>query len=207
MRLSSLLFTAALAAASLTTSHAHAIDVYVNGVKATGLKGVNLQNCSVKFDALGNLHVISPGYRVITDKAGKPIRVTGSSDFGNVKAKAAKPTSRYVLLYRPNPKVSFTFTIFVNNKKFREIALSTGPFTVDLTGALHRGSNVIRVVGKPVGTAPATGGESDVSRLIVLQGSERADGTFVAKRPAVWELVRAAIDRKPIDRSSTLLVQ
>ena len=207
MRLSILLLTAALTVASFTATPAHAIDVYVNGVKATGLKGADLTNCSVKFDALGNLHVISPGYRVITDKAGKPIRITGSSDFGNVKAKAAKPKARYVLLYRPNPKVPYTFTIYVNNKKFRVIQLNTGAFTVDLTNSLHRGANAIRVEGKPVGAAPATGSESDVTKLVILSGTERPDGTFVAKHPPVWELVRAAVDRKAINRTSTLMVQ
>ncbi len=204
-----LLALATLSAAVVLTAAApaHAIDVYVNGIKATGLKGADLTNCTVKFDALGNLHIISPGYRVITDTAGKPVRVTGSSDFGNVKAKVAKPKQRYVLLYRPNPKVPYAFTIYVNAKKFRDIQLNTGPFTVDLTARLHRGANAIRVVGKPMGTAPPTGSESDVTRLTVLSGNERPDGTFVAKHPPVWELVRAAVDRKPIDRTSTLVVE
>jgi len=183
------------------------MDVYVNGVKATGLKTADMINCSVKFDALGNVHIISPGYRVITDKAGKPLRIVGSSDLGSVKATIAKPKARYVLLYRPNPKVPYTFTIFVNNKKFREIQLTTPAFTVDLTSALHRGANVIRVTGRPMGPPPTTGSESDVIRLMVLQGTERADGTFVAKQPPVWELVRAAVDRSKINRSSTLMVQ
>ncbi len=211
MRFSPTLFTATfaatLAATSFAAAPAHALDVYVNGVKATGLKTADMTNCAVKFDALGNVHIISPGYRVITDKTGKPLRITGSSDFGNVKAQAAKPKARYVLLYRPNPKVPYTFTIYVNNKKFRVIELNTGPFTVDLTSSLNRGANAIRVEGKPVGAPPASGGESDVTRLIVLQGTERPDGTFVAKHPPVWELVRAAIDRKAINRSSTLMVE
>lgn len=195
------------AAAVAAPTEGHAIDVYVNGVKATGLKGADLSHCQVKFDALGNLHIISPGYRVITDKTGKPVRIAGSSDFGNVKPTHAKPTQRYVLLYRPHPKVPYSFTITVNGKKFKEIALTTSAFTVDLTAQLHRGPNQIRVTGKPVGAAPANGTDRDVARLTVLTGTERADGAFVAKHPPVWEFVRAAIDRTPVSRSSTLIAK
>ncbi len=191
----------------LSAAPAHAADIFVNGTKATGLKNADLSNCTVKFDALGNLHIISPGYRVILDKAGKPVRITGSSDFGGAKNVTAKPKMRYVLLYRPNPKVAFTFTIHINGKKFRTIDLSTGAFTVDLTSTLMPGTNQIRVVGKPSGTAPPSGTEADVAKLRILRGQERADGAFVAKHPPVWELVRAAIDRNPIDRSSTIVVR
>ena len=50
------------------------------------------------------------------------------------------------------------------------------------------------------------GTEADVVKLRILSGKERADGAFVAKHPPVWELVRAAIDRTEIDRSSTIYV-
>lgn len=201
------LILAITAAAMLSAAPAYALDVYVNGTKANGIKMADLANCQVKFDALGNVHVLSPGYRVVMDKKGKPARVVGASDFGDAKTVGAKPKQRYVLLYRPNPKVAFTFDIYINGKKFRTIDLSTGAFTVDLTSTLVNGTNQIRVVGKPTGTAPPSGTEADVAKLRILAGHERADGAFVAKHPAVWELVRAAIDRAAIDRNSTITVQ
>lgn len=201
------LLLALVATLLLAATPALAFDIYINGTKSTGLMNANLEHCSVKFDALGNLHIISPGYRVVVDKAGKPTRVTGSSDFGGTKAVYGKPKMRYVLLYKPNPKVAFTFDIEINGKPFRTIDLSTGPFTVDLTSTLRPGNNQIRVVGKPNASAPPNGTEADIVKLSILQGHERADGAFVAKHPPVWELVRAAIDRNPIDRRSTVLVE
>ena len=189
-----------------TAAPAHAIDIFVNGTKATGIKMADLVNCQVKFDALGNVHVISPGYRVVLDKSGKPAKIVGSSDFGAAKTVYGKPQQKYVLLYRPNPKVAFTFDIYLNGKRFRTIDLSTGAFTVSLSSSLRKGANQIRVVGKPSGTAPPSGTEADVVKLSILGGHERADGAFVAKHPPVWELVRAAIDRNPIDRTSTIQV-
>ncbi|GEM_PF-1183482 len=197
------IFTAVL----LTATNALAIDIYVNGTKANGIKNADLANCTVKFDALGNLHIITPGYRVVMDKKGKPMRIAGSSDLGAAKTVGAKPKMRYVLLYRPNPKVAFTFQIYINGAKFRTIDLSTGAFTIDLTNKLRSGANQLRVIGKPSGKGPATGTEADVVKLRILAGHERADGAFVAKHPPVWELVRAAIDRNAIDRSSTIRVQ
>lgn len=204
------LLIATTAAVLLSASPASAIDIFVNGTKATGIKMADLVNCQVKFDALGNVHVISPGYRVVLNKKGKPSKIVGASDFGGHGAgrvAQGKPKQKYVLLYRPNPKVAFTFDIYLNGKKFRTIDLSTGAFTVDLSSSLHRGTNQIRVVGKPTGTAPPTGTEADIVRLSILGGHERADGAFVAKHPPVWELVRAAIDRNPIDRTSSIAVQ
>lgn len=183
-----------------------AFDVYVNGVKATGLKNADLLNCTVKFDAEGNLHILSPGYGVTADKDGVP-RLSGQSDLVGVKdSLAGKLKLRYVLVYQPNPKVNFQFEIFVNNKPFKKIGLDQGPFTVEMTQDLRPGANQIRVVGKP-GDAPPQGTEADVAALKVFKGEEKEGGTFVAKPPAVWEFVRAAVDRTSLDRIYNLTAE
>jgi hypothetical protein len=183
-----------------------ALDVYVNGVKATGLKNADLLNCTVKFDADGNLHILSPGYGVTADKDGNP-RLSGQSDLVGVKdSLAGKLKMRYVLVYQPNPKVNFQFEIIVNNKPFKKIGLDQGPFTVELTQDLRPGANQIRVIGKP-GDAPPQGAESDVAALKVFKGEEKEGGTFVAKPPAVWEFVRAAVDRTSLDRIYNLTAE
>lgn len=183
----------------LAASPVFANDIFLNGTKVVDLKNVELENCSVKFDALGNLQILSPGYRVVTDKDGK-VRVVGSSDLSDAKsARAGKLAMRYVLQYTPNPKVNFQFEVLVNGKSFRKIGLETGAFAVEVTQELVAGANAIRVVGRP-GDANPNGQESDIAALKIFKGSENADGVFVAKPPAVWELVRSSIDRDPLDR-------
>ncbi len=206
MRIQTLILTTTLLLASIAVAHpAEALDVYVNGVKATGLKNADMVNCIVKFDAQGNIHIISPGYTVATSKEGAPLRIDGSSDFGKAKhGIAAKPKSRYVLMYKQNPRVGFSFEVFVNGLSFREIGLDSNEFTVDISDKLHAGSNIVRVVGKPTGTGPQSGSEADIAELRIFQGHVRDDGAFVAKYPPVWELIRAAVDRAPIDRSTTI---
>lgn len=183
-------------------------ELYINGMRATGLRNAEMVHCTVKIDADGNLHVLSPGYRVAVDKDGKPLRIEGQSDFGGAAARRpAALSQRYVLVYEPNAKVPFTFEITINGKPFRTIDLGTAAFTVDVTTLLKPGDNGIRVVGKPAGTPPPTSGENDVVKLRILRGEERSDGTFVAQMPPVWELVRSALDQSAIDRTGVLEVQ
>jgi hypothetical protein len=192
-------------AVSLWSVPALAFDVFLNGIKVTHLKGADLRNCSVKFDGDGNIHIISPGYNVITDKDGNP-RVTGTSDFkggGASSSATGALKSRYVLVFRPHAKVSYSYEIYVNDKLFKKIAADQSAFTVELTQDLRLGNNSLRVIAKPTGGA--SGSETDTASLQVLKGTEEADGTFKAKRPAVWEMVRTGIDDAPIDRPYSIV--
>lgn len=199
--------TTVLVAALFSAPPAEAIDIFVNGKRATGLTNADLSNCQVKFDSQGNLHILSPGYDVVLDKVGKPVRVIGSSDFKGVAGQAAKPKTSYVLVYQPNAKVGFTFDIQINNKPFRKIGLQDGPFTVGLGTAFTAGANAVQVTGKPEGTPAPGGTEADVVKLLIYAGVELPDGTFKAKHPPIWQLVRAAIDRDPVHRRATVIAE
>lgn len=206
-----LLKRAAVALAALCVlafaSPASAFDIYLNGKKATGLINADLKRCDVRFDAQGNLHILSPGYNLVLDKDGKPLRVTGSPDLAGVAPAQAQPKASYVLVYQPNPKVPYTFEISINNKPFRSIGLQTGPFTIGLGTAFNAGPNALKVTGKPAGSPPPGGTESDVAKLIIYSGHELPDGSFKAKHPPVWQLVRAAIDQGPVERTSTIIAE
>ncbi len=183
-----------------------ASELYINGVRSTGLKAGEMVHCTVKFDSAGNIHILSPGYKVVVDAEGRPLRIEGHSDLAGAAGtrRAGQLSKRYVLAYEPNAKVPFTFDIQINGQPFKAIDLGTSSFTVDLMARLKAGDNAIRVIGKPAGNSPPLGGESDVVKLRIFRGDERADGTFVAQLPAIWELVRSAVDRDPIDRAGVI---
>ena len=187
-------------ALSLSAAPAFAADVFINGLKATNMRLGELLTCTVKFDVDGNIHILSPGYNVITDANGVP-KLTGMSDLvGNPMPTdgQGKTKNRYVLVYQPNVKVNVQFEVFINGKPFKKIGLADSGFTLDLTQELRPGYNDIRVVGKPEKSPGGT--EADVAMVKVLAGKEQ-DGRFVAKSPAVWEFVRSAVDSQPLDRT------
>ncbi len=196
----------ALAATVLLVSMpAWALDIYLNGAKVTNLKNADLMNCTVKFDSNGDIQILSPGYRIEYGADGQP-KVVGQSDLSSAKVPTLKPKYRYVLVYEPNPKVNFAFEVWVNGKPFRKIGLDSARFTVEMTQELAPGANALRVVAKP-GDAIPGGEESDAAGLRIFRGEAGPDGSFHAKSPAVWDLVRTAIDRQGVDRSYNLAIE
>ncbi len=199
-------WTAAAAVLAMTlAAPVQAAEVYLNGVRISSLKNAELLNCSVKFDVNGDVHILSPGYRIEQGPDGGQ-KIAGQSDYEKARTPQAKTKMRYVLAYEPNPKVNFAFEVWVNGKMFQKIGLESAKFTIELTQDLIVGSNVIRIIGKP-GDAPPGGGEGDITALRIYRGEATGDGTFKAKAPAVWELVRSAIDRNPLDRSYTVFAE
>lgn len=190
---------------ALLAPPAWAVEVYLNGVKLTGLKNAELSNCQVRFDANGDVQIMSPGYRLEYGSDGQP-KIVGQSDMANSRQAIAKPKQRYVLVYEPNPKVNFAFEVWINGKAFRKIGLDSGRFTVEMTQDMTVGDNTLKVIAKPGDTVPG-GSETDTASLRIFRGEAGADGVFRAKTPAVWELVRAAVDRQLLDRSYTLTIE
>ncbi|MSQ81986.1 MAG: hypothetical protein EXR77_03595 [Myxococcales bacterium] len=193
--------TAAMALLSLMVAAvpAQAAEVYLNGVRITSLKNAELTNCSVKFDVNGDVHILSPGYRIEAAADGSQ-QLSGQSDYAAARTPTAKTKMRYVLVYEPNPKVNFAFDVWINGKLFQKIGLDSNKFTVEMTQDLVVGYNTLRIMAKP-GDPPPGGSEADTTSLKIYHGEATSAGSFKAKAPAVWELVRSAIDRNPLDRT------
>ena len=70
---------------SILSAHAGAVEVYFNGTRVTGLKSQSFDNCSVRFDASGNVHVTAKGYKVkrLTEpgKGGAPPKATSPKQY------------------------------------------------------------------------------------------------------------------------------
>lgn len=196
---------AAAALALLIAAPALAVEVYLNGVKLSGLRNAELSGCTVRFDANGDVQILSPGYRIEYGSDGQQ-KVVGQSDQVANKPSTARPKQRYVLVYEPNPKVNFAFEVWINGKLFRKVGLDSGRFTVELTQDMSAGDNSLRVVARPGDPVPG-GTDSETTSLRIFRGDAGADGVFRAKTPAVWELVRAAIDRQVLDRTYTLAIE
>jgi hypothetical protein len=174
---------------------AGAAEIFLNGTRIATLKNVELQHCTVKFDANGDLQITAPGYRVEYTADGEA-KVVGQPD----RAAVARPKQRYALVYEPSPKVRFTFEVWLNNKLLRKIGADSPRFLIDLGQELVAGANTVRVIARPLDGA-AAGAEGDIAALRMYRGEVTADGTFRAKQPPLLEVVRSAIDQQGIDRS------
>lgn len=194
----------ALALALLVAAPAFAVEVYLNGVKLSGLRNAELNGCTVRFDANGDVQIMSPGYRIEYGSDGQQ-KVVGQSDQAAAKPSTARPKQRYVLVYEPNPKVNFAFDVWINGKLFRRVGLDSGRFTVEMTQDMSAGENTLRVLARPGDPVPG-GTDAESTSLRIFRGEAGADGVFRAKMPAVWELVRTAVDRQQLDRSYTLTI-
>ena len=154
---------------ALLAPPAWAVEVYLNGVKLSGLKNAELSNCQVRFDANGDVQIMSPGYRIEYGNDGLP-KVVGQSDMASSRQAVVKPKQRYVLVYEPNPKVNFAFEVSINGKPFRKIGLDSGRFTVEMTQDMTVGDNVLKVIAKPGDIVPG-GSETDVASLRIFRGA------------------------------------
>lgn len=194
-------FVCAVSVWLLGATPAWATEIFLNGTRIPSLKNVELQNCTVKFDANGDLQIAAPGYRVEYNADGEA-KVVGQPE----RAAVARPKQRYALVYEPNPKVQFTFEVWLNNKLLRKIGLDSPRFMIDLGQELVAGGNQVRVIARPVEGA-AGGDEAAVTALRLYRGEVTADGTFRAKTPALIEVVRSAIDQQGMDRTFTIVAE
>lgn len=46
-----------------------AADVYINGVKVTGITSQDIKNCSVKIDEKGDIYITAPDVKIVDEKA------------------------------------------------------------------------------------------------------------------------------------------
>lgn len=196
---------AVLALAMVLATPALALEVYLNGVRLTGVRNAELSGCTVRFDANGDVQIMSPGYRIEYGSDGQQ-KIVGQSDQTAQKPSTTRPKQRYVLVYEPNPKVNYAFEVWINGKLFRKVGLDAGRFTVEMTQDMSAGDNTLRVVARPGDPVPG-GTDSETTSLRIFRGDAGADGVFRAKTPAVWELVRAAVDRQVLDRNYTLTIE
>ena len=44
-------------------------DIYINGVKVTGIKSQEIKKCSLKIDEKGDIYITAPDIKIIDDKA------------------------------------------------------------------------------------------------------------------------------------------
>ena len=156
-----------------------AADVYVNGVKVSdgALKGTVFDNVSVRFDELGNVQIIAPGYRV---EQTEPLGAKSVATPAPPSTPAPATGPRYWLVMNRTQTGVYKVLISANGSPIAEVDPNRRQYVVDITRSLQRGGNRVELTYLPIpGALQSTG---DVSNVIVGLGASAADGTLTISR-------------------------
>ena len=167
--------TALLVAALCLSPRALAGDVYVNGVRADGLRDLEMTDVSVRFDSSGDLWIDAPGYRVEVEAgaaAGSP---------------PAVPVARFWLVTDDQGSKGQIVDVIVNGTLVRKVRSGEDQLILDLKPYLRPGRNTVLLNG-----IPTRGGSGGPLRVFV--GSGRNDAGTVHLDSTDIQLRRSAED-------------
>jgi len=167
--------SAVLVAALCLSTSAFAGDVYVNGVRADGLRDLEMTDVSVRFDASGDLWIDAPRYRVEVEAGDE------------AKAPPTVPAARYWLVTDDQGSSGQVVDVIVNGTLVRKIRSGEPQLILDLKPYLRPGRNTVLLNGIP--TRGGSGGS-----LRVFVGSGRNDAGTVHLDSTDIQLRRGADD-------------
>ncbi|HQO92857.1 MAG TPA: hypothetical protein PLX56_11080 [bacterium] len=98
-------------------------DLFINGVKATGMKDTELKNCNVKIDSSGNIHIDAPGVKIVDE--------------------SAKPSKEYIISISFDKPLTNDFVFFINGKEAVKILKGQQDSILEINPFLKKGENVV----------------------------------------------------------------
>ena len=157
----SVLLTAALLADAFAGG-----TLYVNGVRADGLRNFEFRDVGVRVDENGDIWVDAPSYK---------IEVTG----GTADAETAVEAGQWWLVSQDNNSGEHRLQILVNGELVKEVRSGDAQVILDLAPHLKKGDNTILINALPSSTP--TGGDL----MIYIGAGSNNSGTVSMSRPDV----------------------
>jgi hypothetical protein len=106
-----------------TTLSLLATDIFINGVKATGMKDTEIKNCNVKIDSSGNIHIDAPGVKIVDE--------------------SAKPSKEYIISISFDKALANDFVFFINGKEALKVLKGQQDSILEINPFLKKGENVV----------------------------------------------------------------
>lgn len=162
-----------LLAMLLFASSALAVDVYLNGVKITGQKGLELKEVDVSFDPAGNVLITSERYQV----NGQSESTTSAVPTGN------RPTKTYWLVSTEvAPGEShYAVEVLVNGRWVATYKSGGSQLLRDITEFLTPGTNKIEIRARKEAGYPANPASNGEVTILLGEG-ESTEGKFIMRR-------------------------
>lgn len=163
--------------------------LYVNGVRADGLRSFDFRDVSVRIDESGDIWIDAPNYK---------IEVTG----GSAPEDSAAPveTGKWWLVSQDNNSGEHSLQILVNGELAKEIRSGDPQVILDLAPFLKKGENTILINALPSSTP--TGGDL----MIYVGAGSNNSGTVSMSRPDVVYARRSSDSPSGGSRSYTLTI-
>jgi hypothetical protein len=162
-----------------------AVEVFLNGVKITGLSDQTIEKATVTLDKAGNVHISAPEYKVRevgADGAAAPAPVAAP-----VANRANLQRKYFVITDVPRANVTaYSVQLMVNSRFVRTFDDSIPQNIIELNEHLQAGANTVSFLGKrPAGKA-AGGGPSELFTILVGYG--KTDGGQLVIEEVIGEL-------------------
>ncbi|NUN14431.1 MAG: hypothetical protein HUU55_12445 [Myxococcales bacterium] len=168
------------------TTTATAADIYINGVKVGAIADLQLNNCNIRFDSRGDLHITAPGYQV----AGGPTQTTAG-----VSNTAPVLQNNYFLTTTATKPgaAQYRFELYINGNKVREFSSLDSGLALSLNTYLTKGKNTVGIKAyKDMGIAVAAPDRSDAFEIVIGEGRGRGDTLLVDK--VLWRIRKVGSD-------------
>jgi hypothetical protein len=161
----------------LAASGVSAADIYVNGKQIRGITDLTIENCTVTFNARGDIYITAPDMDVLPTAAqGQQVNSTDLT-----KPQGSFLKHRYFLFTQATSPgaVPFTFTVKVNGKVVKEITAEETQTTEELTLHLDKGSNRLEIISTYL--PGKSGSSADSFSIFVGRGAPNSGSLEINK--------------------------
>jgi len=104
-------------------------EIFINGTKVTGIKDHEINNCNVKIDSDGNIHIDAPGIKIVTTKE--------------------KLNNEYFIAVSLDAPLSSEFKISLNGKVIGKLDPGMKETLIELGTGVIKGENIISFITEP----------------------------------------------------------
>jgi len=167
----------------VVSAPASAGSLYVNGVLADGLRNTAFQNCDVRIDDEGNVHISAKGFVVQPSGAAKQPGTPGAPGPGQ----AGTLTRRYYLVglaERPGES-QWVIDVFINNKFVRKITDRERQTMLEVTKYLKVGRNTVHLQASRDLSYGRRSSSPRANVEVVIGEGSRASGALLVNNPII----------------------
>lgn len=184
------LLAATLLAPLGAASTADARSIYLNGVRIDGVTDQVFENCTVRIDGTGSVHIEAKGYKVQ--------KVDADIATGGPGGEPVQETYWLVVDETAPGRVQWDLDVLVNGRLARKIPWQAAAAQVDVTRFLYQGSNRIHFRARRNLTQPRISYSPD-DRIRLRVAAGRKEGNRLVLTRVLTEFTLSAAQTDSVD--------